>query len=148
MQSHKMTSMKASSYRRVSPDCRTNMLQRLPTYQFPRRDGDPKHVVSLMLCALRVTSALLRAILHDPATYPEPDMFKPERFLNTDGSLRDDPTLISVFGYGKRICPGRHVADATLFMSIASLLSVFNIKKGRGGWDKLSSYTFTGALAK
>jgi len=87
------------------------------------------------------------AILHDPATYPEPDMFNPERFLNTDGSLRDDPTLISVFGYGKRICPGRHVADATLFMSITSLLSVFNIKKGRGGWDKLSSYTFTGALA-
>ena len=88
---------------------------------------------------------LLRAILHDPVTYPEPDGFKPERFLNTDGSLRDDPTLISVFGYGKRICPGRHFVDASLFIFIASLLSVFNMERGKdGGGDKLSDYTFTG----
>jgi cytochrome P450 len=95
-----------------------------------------------------VTSALTRAILNDPTTYPEPDVFKPERFLNTDGSLRDDPMLTFAFGYGKRICPGKHFADATLFMSIASLFSVFDIKKGRDGWDKLSAYTYTGALAK
>ena len=95
-----------------------------------------------------MTSALPRAILNDPATYPEPDKFKPERFLNTDGSLHDDAMLISAFGYGKRICPGKHFADATLFMSIASLLSVFDIKKGKNGWDKLSAYTYTGALAK
>jgi len=87
------------------------------------------------------------AILHDPSTYPEPDVFKPERFLNPDGSSRDDPTLLSVFGFGKRICPGRHFADATLFISIASLFSVFNIERGRNGWDKLSAYTYTGALA-
>ena len=88
---------------------------------------------------------LLRAILHDPVTYPEPDEFKPERFLNADGSLRDDPTLISVFGYGKRICPGRHFVDASLFIFIASLLSVFNMERGKdGGGDKPSDYTFTG----
>jgi cytochrome P450 len=62
--------------------------------------------------------------------------------------LRDDPTLISAFGFGKRICPGRHFADETLFLSIASLLSVFNIERGRDGWDKLSDYTYTGALSK
>ena len=95
-----------------------------------------------------MTSTLPRAILNDPATYPEPDVFKPERFLNTDGSLRDDPMLTFAFGYGKRICPGKQVADATLFMSIASLFSVFTIEKGRDGWDKLSAYTYTGALAK
>lgn len=95
-----------------------------------------------------MTSTLPRAIFNDPATYPEPDVFKPERFLNADGSLRDDPMLTFAFGYGKRICPGKHFADATLFMSIASLFSVFDIKKGRDGWDKLSAYTYTGALAK
>jgi len=84
------------------------------------------------------------AILHDPATYPEPDLFKPERFLNADGSLRDDPTLISVFGFGKRICPGRHFVDASLFIFIASLLSIFNMESGRDGGDKLSDYTYTG----
>jgi len=83
-------------------------------------------------------------ILHDPSTYPEPDISKPERFLNADGSLRDDPTLISVLGYGKRICPGRHFVDASLFNFIDSLLSVFNVERGREGGDKLSDYTYTG----
>jgi len=86
------------------------------------------------------------SILHDPAVYPEPDSFEPARFLNPDGSLRDDPVLGAVFGFGKRICPGRHIADTTLFIAIASLLSVFNIERGRNGGDKLSDYAFKGGV--
>jgi len=86
------------------------------------------------------------ATLHDPVLYPEPDVFQPERFLSPDGSLRDDPILMSVFGFGKRICPGRHFADAMLFISVASLLSVFNIERGKNGGDKLSDYKYTGAI--
>ncbi|KAF8266319.1 cytochrome P450 [Lactarius quietus] len=73
------------------------------------------------------------AIFHDPSVYPQPDVFKPERFLNPDGSLRDDPLLSSAFGYGKRICPGRHFVDATLFIYVASLLSVFRIETPQDG---------------
>ena len=87
-------------------------------------------------------------MLHDPALYPDPDAFKPERFLNADGSVRDDPVLTSAFGFGKRICPGRHFVDATLFIVVASLFSTFNIGKGEGGGDKLSDYTFTGTLVR
>jgi cytochrome P450 len=72
-----------------------------------------------------------RAILHDPESYPDPEEFKPERFLNQDGSVRDDPTLSLVFGAGKRICPGRHVVDATIFIVTASLISVFNVTKAK-----------------
>ncbi|KAH9986764.1 cytochrome P450 [Russula compacta] len=86
------------------------------------------------------------AILHDPTSYPEPDTFKPERFLNPDGSLRDDPVLMSAFGFGKRICPGRHLVDTTLFDSVASLLSVFNFVRLKEGWDKPSDYTYSAKL--
>ena len=79
--------------------------------------------------------------------YPEPDIFKPERFLNADGSLRDDPNLVSAFGFGKRICPGRHLVDATLFIVVASLFSTFNIERGEGGGGEFSDYIFTGAAA-
>ncbi|KAI9431009.1 cytochrome P450 [Lactarius psammicola] len=72
------------------------------------------------------------ALFCDPSVYPEPDVFKPERFINTDGSLRDDPLLSSAFGYGKRICPGRHFVDSTLFIYAASLLSVFRIENVQG----------------
>ena len=91
---------------------------------------------------------ICRAILHDPARYPEPDTFKPERFLNPDGSLLDDPVLVSAFGYGKRVCPGRHFVDATLFITVASLLSVFNIGKGETSMDQPFAYTYTGSVIR
>ena len=72
-----------------------------------------------------------RAVLHNPGLYPEPEKFKPERFLNEDGTFRDDPTITIAFGAGKRICPGRHLVDATLFIVTASLLSVFSVTKAR-----------------
>ena len=73
----------------------------------------------------------MRAILHDPEAYPEPDKFKPERYLNEDGTVRDDPALSLVFGIGKRICPGRHLAEATVFIVTSSILSVFSVTKAK-----------------
>ena len=82
-----------------------------------------------------------RAILHDPTVFPEPDSFKPERFINPDGSLRDDPVVSAIFGFGKRICPGRHLAEAMMFIVVASFLSVFDIKKAN---EEPGVYPYTG----
>jgi len=71
------------------------------------------------------------AILHNPDLYPDPEAFKPERFLNEDGTFRDDPTISLAFGGGRRICPGRHLVDPTLFIVTACVLSVFNVTKAR-----------------
>ncbi|KAF7441405.1 hypothetical protein PC9H_001755 [Pleurotus ostreatus] len=57
--------------------------------------------------------------------------FFPDRFLKNG---RIDLKLCDVmpnFGYGRRICPGRHFAMDSLQMSIASILTVFNIEKAR-----------------
>jgi cytochrome P450 len=72
-----------------------------------------------------------RAVLHDPELYPEPEAFKPDRFLNEDGTFRDDPTLSLAFGAGRRICPGRHFVDAELFVVTASVLSVFKVTRAK-----------------
>ena len=80
---------------------------------------------------LNVYLRCFRAILHDPKVYPDPEEFKPERFLNEDGSVRDDPTLSLAFGVGKRICPGRLFVDATIFIVASSVLSVFNVTKAK-----------------
>jgi len=63
--------------------------------------------------------------------YPDPEEFKPERFLNKDRSFRDDPAISLAFGVGKRICPGRHFVDATLFILTASVLTVFDVTKAK-----------------
>ncbi|KAI0753216.1 cytochrome P450 [Daedaleopsis nitida] len=68
------------------------------------------------------------AYSRDPAVYPEPDQFMPERFLK-DGRLHlgeRDPGAF-VFGYGRRICPGRYFAEELLFVTIASVLHCFTI---------------------
>jgi hypothetical protein len=89
-----------------------------------------------------------RGVLHDPVAYPEPEEFKPERFINPDGTLREDPVLTSLYGFGKRICSGRHLADASMFISIASLLSVFSVKKGTGADGGPDTYLFTGGAVR
>ena len=45
---------------------------------------------------------MYRAILHDEEHYPQPEVFKPERHLSTDGKVIEDPLLEYAFGFGTR----------------------------------------------
>ncbi|TBU50720.1 cytochrome P450 [Dichomitus squalens] len=72
------------------------------------------------------------SIMNDPAVYPGPEKFIPERFLKEgriDTAVRDP--FAYLFGFGPRICPGRHYADASLFITIASVLHTLNIHPPR-----------------
>jgi cytochrome P450 len=77
---------------------------------------------------LKMTS---RAVLHNPELYPDPETFKPERFLNADGTFRDDPAIALAFGAGKRICPARHLVETILFIFVSSVLSVYHVTKAK-----------------
>ncbi|KAJ5242058.1 uncharacterized protein N7469_000385 [Penicillium citrinum] len=69
---------------------------------------------------------------NDPELYPEPRVFRPERYIPSDGSdPAIDPADVS-FGFGRRICPGRLIADASLYLTIANTLAVFDIRKPIG----------------
>ncbi|KAF2731693.1 cytochrome P450 [Polyplosphaeria fusca] len=66
---------------------------------------------------------------HDPSVFPDPMTFRPERHLDMpDHQAEPDPRDF-IFGYGRRICPGRFVADNAVFITIAQTLAVFNIEK-------------------
>ncbi|KAJ6570089.1 cytochrome P450 [Mycena vulgaris] len=64
------------------------------------------------------------AMFHDESVYPDPYSFKPERFL-TGGQLNPD----AAFGFGRRACPGRHMAWDTFWIVAATVLAVFDITK-------------------
>ncbi|KAJ7108017.1 cytochrome P450 [Mycena crocata] len=84
------------------------------------------------------------AILHDEAVYPDPYAFKPERFL-LDGKLNPDgPFPETAFGFGRRLCPGRHMALSSLWIVVASMLATFEITKARDehGREIEPSYEF------
>ncbi|TPX14009.1 uncharacterized protein E0L32_000403 [Thyridium curvatum] len=64
--------------------------------------------------------------LHDPEVYLDPGTFDPGRFL----APRNEPDPSSeAFGYGRRICPGRFLADSNLYLNIVQTLAIFNIEK-------------------
>jgi len=95
----------------------------------------------------------LRAMLNNESDYPEPRQFRPERFLTSNGMLRKDDGVRDpidiVFGFGRRfvkanyaqlilpltsqflfrICPGAHIGYSILWLTAASLLTVFDIDK-------------------
>ncbi|KAG0699228.1 cytochrome P450 [Suillus ampliporus] len=78
-----------------------------------------------------------RFMLNDPQTYPNPSEFKPERFVVQDGKEPETDPRMMCFGFGRRQfsdvacfnCTGQLLADASIWMSTAMSLAVFNISK-------------------
>ncbi|KAM0198402.1 hypothetical protein ACHAPI_003925 [Fusarium lateritium] len=70
------------------------------------------------------------SLTHDPDVYHSPMEFKPERFFEP---YNEPPPTDIVFGFGRRACPGRWIADQTMFLAIAQTLAVFDILKALDG---------------
>ena len=88
---------------------------------------------------------LLRAIMHNPEMYPDPETFKPERH---EAEGVPHPIECGVFGYGRRqvgttiasvqyliassslrSCSGKNMALDTVWIAMATILAVFDIEK-------------------
>lgn len=69
------------------------------------------------------------SMLNDPQTYANPSEFNPERFLAKDGKEPETDPHTVCFGFGRRHCPGLHLADASIWISTAMSLAVFDISK-------------------
>ncbi|KAH8799629.1 cytochrome P450 [Flagelloscypha sp. PMI_526] len=61
--------------------------------------------------------------------YPDSESFHPARFLGPSPQL--DPGDF-VFGFGRRVCPGRQLAETTLFAVVSRVLSTMHIQKKIG----------------
>ncbi|KAF9020326.1 cytochrome P450 [Hymenopellis radicata] len=66
---------------------------------------------------------------HDPNVYKNPMQFDPTRFMGENPE--QDPREVS-FGFGRRVCPGRLLAQSTIFIVCAMALSLFDIRKVKG----------------
>ncbi|OAX32091.1 cytochrome P450 [Rhizopogon vinicolor AM-OR11-026] len=81
------------------------------------------------------------AISRDEKRYPNASRFMPERFIDDNGKLTDDDPAHYVFGLGRRRCPGRHTADASVWSAIATMLATMNISLAKDDQGKAINFT-------
>lgn len=69
-------------------------------------------------------TANIWAMMHDARVYASPHTFDPSRFLKANPE--PDPRKI-IFGFGRRSCPGNHLAADSTWLMCAGLLAAFDI---------------------
>lgn len=57
---------------------------------------------------------------------PDPEVFRPERYLKNEENSVTIPEYFIPFGFGKRRCMGETLARANIFLFTATLLQNFN----------------------
>ncbi|KAG6888160.1 hypothetical protein C0995_010171 [Termitomyces sp. Mi166 len=76
-----------------------------------------------------------RGMTLDENVYYEPFIFNPDRF-SPKPLGRGEPHPPTSFGFGRRICPGRHLADDSLWIAMATILATLSISKMIGADGK------------
>ncbi|KAJ3813269.1 cytochrome P450 1 [Lentinula aff. lateritia] len=71
------------------------------------------------------------AMNRDPDVYTEPDKFLPERYSESPTGPFESINNIYAFGFGRRVCAGRHMAENTIWLTIASVLATFILGKAK-----------------
>ncbi|KAL1659902.1 cytochrome P450 [Schizophyllum commune] len=90
-------------------------------------------------------------IAHDESMYPDAMSYRPERFIGVpdakDGGPRNPNTV--AFGWGRRICPGRFMAENQLWLHVATTLQCFNIDPAvdGNGMPVIPPRTYTSGMA-
>jgi hypothetical protein len=75
-------------------------------------------------------------MLRNPIKYPDPEKYRPERFLEPAWPTYEEPLSkfprikgMTSFGWGQRNCIGQSLTEDELLMTCGSLVWGFNVKK-------------------
>lgn len=74
---------------------------------------------------------LLYAVHMDPELWGDPEVFRPSRFLDSEGKVWQ-PSFFMPFGVGRRMCLGKNLARMEVFLFFSSLMHMFNLSLPEG----------------
>ncbi|KAI1474523.1 cytochrome P450 [Daldinia eschscholtzii] len=72
------------------------------------------------------------AMSRDPNVYKNPEKFNPDRYIPKEEGGDGEPLLVGPFGFGRRVCVGRHLAQASVWIIMATLIATTDILKPVG----------------
>ncbi|KAG5636180.1 hypothetical protein H0H81_008915 [Sphagnurus paluster] len=75
-----------------------------------------------------IVVANIRGMTLDERVYKDPFKFDPTRYMPAPEG-RGEPWPTAAFGFGRRICPGRFLANDNVWIAMATILSTFTISK-------------------
>ena len=72
--------------------------------------------------------ANLTYIHYNPKIWPEPEEFRPERFLDPNGEFVPNHPHLLPFSVGKRFCLGKDLAEQEFYLFLTGLLHRFTFE--------------------
>jgi len=89
------------------------------------------------------------AMHHDPKIYKDPFTFNPDRYLPLSEGGANEPIPTEHFGFGRRVCPGKYMAFASIWIFAATILAKFDISptKDEEGKDILPKQEFSTGIS-
>ncbi|KAK7037695.1 hypothetical protein VNI00_010921 [Paramarasmius palmivorus] len=121
----------------------------------PHSPSEDIHCQNYLIPKGSVVFGNLHGLHLDPKRFPEPHKFLPERWLHPMNGesvkLNDvpDPSRdLYAFGWGRRYCPGSHVAESSLFIALSRLIwgieiRAVDLKSGTSTQDPWNEESYT-----
>nr|BDZ29443.1 cytochrome P450 CYP76AD15 [Bougainvillea peruviana] len=97
-------------------------------FLLPRKADVDVHLYGYVVPKNAQVLVNLWAIGRDPNVWPDPETFRPERFMECEIDVKGRDFELLPFGAGRRICPGLSLAYRMLNLMLASLIHSFDWK--------------------
>ncbi|KAF9002268.1 cytochrome P450, partial [Cyathus striatus] len=81
-------------------------------------------------------------IYHNHDLFPNPDVFIPEQYLISKDHVEPKVQGNLVFGAGRQICPGEHIAMQVVHLNVMRLLWAFSFEKDGSGTGSIEMSAF------
>ncbi|KAJ3560409.1 hypothetical protein NP233_g10857 [Leucocoprinus birnbaumii] len=88
-----------------------------------------KDIIWQNYCIPKGSSAIgnVWSVGRDPQYFPDPKKFNPQCWLTPEGKIKEDLKAYT-FGFGQRVCPGQHMATASVFLNTALIQWAFTVR--------------------
>ncbi|KAJ7061698.1 cytochrome P450 [Mycena amicta] len=78
-----------------------------------------------------IVFANIKGMTLDGKIYANPERFMPERYLPSASDAEPEPFFLGKFGFGRRVCTGQYLADASVWIAIVTMLATCRIARAR-----------------
>ncbi|XP_058835271.1 methyl farnesoate epoxidase-like [Topomyia yanbarensis] len=113
--------------------CEIQRISNVAPLAIAHRTLQPVQLGTYVIPKNAITMVSLHSLHMDRAYWGDPEVFRPERFLNETGDKLIQHEYFLPFGAGKRRCLGESLAKSSLFLFFAAFMHAFIVESATEG---------------